>query len=75
MNPEECASTVEEVVTEVEKVGGASVEMVQRIERDGATLCAARARVACMTEAGRPARLSPALRAALMRLAAPGGAS
>ena len=56
------------IETEVERVAGASVEMVQRAARDGRLLARARARIACMTLDGRPARLPEKVRAALIAL-------
>ncbi len=56
------------IETEVERVAGASVEMVQRAARDGRLLARARARIACMTLDGRPARLPERVRAALIAL-------
>ena len=58
-----------EVATMVDRVGGASLAMRQEIRRAGKTINRARARVACMTLEGRPARLPPDLRAALERFA------
>lgn len=54
-----------EVVTETARVGGASIEMRQRIERDGATLNRAEVKAACMDLSGRPARLPAEVRARL----------
>lgn len=48
------------VYSAVERVAAASVDAVQRVERDGLAIAAARLRIALVDEAGRPARL-PAL--------------
>ena len=58
-----------DIETRVERIGGASIHLIQCAMRDGKLLVDARARMACMTEAGRPARLPPDIRAALARLA------
>ncbi|SES80905.1 tol-pal system-associated acyl-CoA thioesterase [Oceanicella actignis] len=57
------------IETRVLRVAGASVEMAQRALREGVELALARARIACMTFDGRPARLPADLRAALAALA------
>ncbi|TYO90426.1 tol-pal system-associated acyl-CoA thioesterase [Oceanicella actignis] len=57
------------IETRVLRVAGASVEMAQRALREGVELALARARIACMTLDGRPARLPADLRAALAALA------
>jgi acyl-CoA thioester hydrolase len=49
-------------------LGGASVELDQRVKRGAAELARLLVRVACLGRDGRPARLPPALRAALMEL-------
>ncbi|MGF1659928.1 MAG: tol-pal system-associated acyl-CoA thioesterase [Rubrimonas sp.] len=56
------------VETALSRLGGASVEMVQRVLRGDETLAPARVRVACMTPEGRPARMPDPVRAALARL-------
>lgn len=45
------------VYSGVERVAAASVDAVQRVERAGVPIAAARLRVALVNEAGRPARL------------------
>lgn len=62
-----------EIETRTERVAGASAQMVQRATRDGETLATARARIACMTLDGRPARLPDAVRAALEGTLGAGG--
>jgi acyl-CoA thioester hydrolase len=57
-----------EVRTEVTEVGGASVRMAQEVRRDGTALFRAAVQVACMDEAGRPRRLPPEVRGALLAL-------
>lgn len=49
-------------------LGGASLEVDQRVKRGAAELARLAVRVACLGRDGRPARLPPALRAALMEL-------
>ena len=49
-------------------VGGASVDVDQRVSRGAAELARLAVRIACLGRDGRPARLPPALRAALMEL-------
>jgi acyl-CoA thioester hydrolase len=53
------------VETETTRLGAASLEMAQRILRDGVPLNRARLRVAFMDVEGRPRRMPPALREAL----------
>lgn len=53
------------VETETTRLGAATVEMRQRVLRDGDAMAEAEVRVACMDGAGRAARLPPAVRAAL----------
>ncbi len=55
-----------EIETRTTRIAGASAEMTQRAHRDGETLASARARIACMTLDGRPARLPDEVRAALL---------
>ena len=57
-----------EVLTSVDKVGGASAVMAQRILRDGVVLSEASIRVACMDSSGRPARFPDAMRRSLKAL-------
>lgn len=54
-----------DVETRIARLRGASVEMAQRVTRDGALLFEAEVLVACMDAAGRPQRLPEAVRAAL----------
>jgi len=49
-------------------LGGASLEVDQRVKRGAAELARLAVRVACLGRDGRPARLPPALRAALKEL-------
>jgi acyl-CoA thioester hydrolase len=49
-------------------LGGASLEVEQRVTRSAAELARLMVRIACLGRDGRPARLPPALRAALMEL-------
>jgi acyl-CoA thioester hydrolase len=53
------------IETRTVRVAGASVDMAQRALRGDETLATARARVACMTLDGRPARMPEMVRAAL----------
>jgi acyl-CoA thioester hydrolase len=53
------------VETALAETRGASVAMAQRVLRGGETLAEAAVRLACMTLAGRPARLPEAVRRAL----------
>jgi len=53
------------VETETTRLGAASLEMAQRVLRDGAALNRARLRVAFMDVEGRPRRMPPELRVAL----------
>jgi acyl-CoA thioester hydrolase len=54
-----------EVRTTLIDIGGASMRLRQRIERDGAILCDLRFRLAVMNRDGRPARMPQAIRDAL----------
>ena len=56
-----------EVRTEIEKAGGASVEMAQEVLRDHAPLFRARVQVACMDLQGRARRLPPDVRSRLVQ--------
>ncbi len=53
------------VETRLERLGGASVDMEQRVLREGRPLFRAAVRLACMGADGRAARLPDAVRAAL----------
>jgi acyl-CoA thioester hydrolase len=53
-----------QVETVALRVGGASMELAQRVLRGQETLVSARVRVACVLD-GRPARLPAAIRAKL----------
>jgi acyl-CoA thioester hydrolase len=55
-----------EVETRVETLRGASLDMCQTVRRHGEDLVKAMIRVACVDGAGKPVRLPPALRAALV---------
>lgn len=55
------------VHTWIDKVGGASVEMRQDVEREGVKLVSSRVRLACMTSEGTPKRIPADYRAALAR--------
>jgi acyl-CoA thioester hydrolase len=59
------------VVTRLTGLGGASMEIDQDVERDGATLVHLASRIACLGRGGRPHRLPPALKAALASLSNP----
>ena len=56
------------VETTVEKIGAATLELLQTVTRDGETLASARVRVACVVD-GRAARLTPGVRAKLEKSA------
>ena len=56
------------VETSVEKIGAATLELLQTVKRDGETLASARVRVACVVD-GRAARLPPGVRAKLEKSA------
>ena len=53
------------VETELTRLGGASLEMAQAVLRGEERLVAGEVRIACLAEAGGPARLPPDARAAL----------
>lgn len=53
-----------EVATSVTDIGGASLSMRQRVERDGRALADMNVKLACMDRRGRPVRLPAAFRAA-----------
>lgn len=63
-----------EVVTGVQAVRGASVEMVQEVRRDGELLAAAKVRIACMTGDARVARIPGEIRAMLGQIGREEGA-
>jgi acyl-CoA thioester hydrolase len=54
-----------EVETRLSNVGGASLVADQRVKRQETELVRMELTLACLTAAGRPARLPPALRARL----------
>jgi len=54
-----------EIETGIARLGGASLDAVQVVRRDGAPLTEIRVRLTCLNRAGRAARLPQALRAAL----------
>jgi acyl-CoA thioester hydrolase len=54
-----------DVETRLTGLGGASLEAVQTVRRDGSALAEIRVRLACLDGGGRAARLPRALRAAL----------
>ena len=56
------------VETSVTKLGGASVELAQRVSRDGETLVDLKVLVVCVGKDGRPARIPDHLRAVLPRM-------
>lgn len=49
------------VLTTVDRLGGASLDLTQIIERDGERLISSRVRIACIGADGRPARMPPQL--------------
>ena len=53
-----------DVRTSIERMGGASIDFLQKIERNGETVATLTVRVACLDRRARPARLPAALRAA-----------
>jgi len=53
------------VATEIDKVGGASIDMTQAVYRGGDMLVRAKVRVGSVNKAGRPARMPAVARAAL----------
>jgi acyl-CoA thioester hydrolase len=57
------------VATTVEKIGAATLELLQVVKRGGDTLASARVRVACVVD-GRAARMPPGVRAKLEKGAA-----
>jgi acyl-CoA thioester hydrolase len=56
------------VETEMGKLGGASVELVQRVLRDGDVLAELKVLVVCVGKDGKPARIPDYVRAALPRM-------
>jgi acyl-CoA thioester hydrolase len=52
------------IETEIVELGGASMELAQRIKRDGELLISATVRIACVV-AGKPCRIPPRVRTAL----------
>jgi acyl-CoA thioester hydrolase len=54
-----------EVETQITGVGGATLNAIQLVKRDGEELVRIRVRLACVGEAGRAARMPAAVRAAL----------
>jgi len=56
------------VETCVQAIGGATLSLDQQIRREGETIAALDVHVACIGRDGRPRRVPPALRAALMTL-------
>ncbi len=57
-----------EVHTQITKVGGASLEGVQRIKRDGKDIVVVEIKLACMALNGKPARLPKELRETLNQI-------
>ena len=56
------------VETEMAKLGGASVELLQRVLRDGEVLVELKVLVVCVGKDGKPARVPDYVRAALPRI-------
>lgn len=61
------------VYSAVERVAAASVDALQRVEREGAAIAVARLRIAAVNEAGRPVRLPREWRQSLAECIASGG--
>jgi acyl-CoA thioester hydrolase len=59
-----------EVETAVDSLGGASIDMLQTVRREGAELVRARVRVACVDRDGRPRRLPAPVRQAMAEFVA-----
>lgn len=57
------------IETEVGKLGGASVDLLQRVLRDGEVLAELKVLVVCVGKDGRPHRIPDYVRAALPRIA------
>jgi acyl-CoA thioester hydrolase len=71
LKPARLDDTVE-ILTGCGELRGASVHMLQEARRRGETLVRADLRIACMDDAGRPARLPAPVRAALAQVAGTG---
>ena len=56
------------VETRIQEIGAATLSLDQQIRRDGETIVALDVLVACVGPDGRPRRVPPGLRAALMKL-------
>ena len=56
------------VETRIQQIGAATLSLDQQIRRDGETIVALDVLVACIGRDGRPRRVPPGLRAALMNL-------
>ena len=56
-----------QVETRVTHVGGASLEALQIVKRDGEDLVRLKVKLACLNQAGRPARLPDRIQAALQK--------
>ncbi len=54
-----------QVETQITTVGGASLEALQTVKRDGEDLARLKVKLACLNQAGRPARLPERIHAAL----------
>jgi acyl-CoA thioester hydrolase len=55
------------VETRITHVGGASLEALQTVKRNGEDLCRLKVKLACLNRAGRPARLPDRFQAALQK--------
>jgi acyl-CoA thioester hydrolase len=53
------------VETQITNVGGASLEALQTVTRDGEDLARLKVKLACLNQAGRPARLPERIHEAL----------
>lgn len=60
------------IESQVTEMGGASVDLAQRICRDGVELVRLVVKVACLNDAGRPTRLPATMRAAFDQVASAG---
>jgi acyl-CoA thioester hydrolase len=56
------------VETRIQEIGAATLSLDQQIRRDGETIVSLDVLVACVGRDGRPRRVPPGLRAALMKL-------
>jgi acyl-CoA thioester hydrolase len=56
------------VETRIQEIGAATLSLDQQIRREGETIVALHVLVACVGRDGRPRRVPPGLRAALMKL-------